>query len=168
VRGFQTSLMVQLIPGLLYVIVLTAIFTVLLVSLTAASLLSQARAIVRQRYLGPVVSKRNVYTVAKLRPIRATATAILLQVKDIETNRLLTTFKRPATMRLYEQYFYIKPYFTSGAYLIPVNDIDNVSTTSNALVITFTHEDRVIWLQCRACNISKWLDSLHLLISTIK
>jgi len=160
--------MVQLIPGLLYVIVLTAIFTVLLVSLTAALLLSQARAIVRQRYLGPVVSKRNVYTVAKLRPIRATATAILVQVKDIETNRLLTTFKRPATMRLYEQYFYIKPYFTSGAYLIRVNDIDNVSTTSNALVVTFTHEDRVISLQCRARNISKWLDSLHLLISTHK
>ena len=76
--------MFQLIPGLLYVIVLTAVFTVLLVSLTAASLLSQARTIVRQRYIGSVVSKRNVYKVAKLRPIRATAAAILLQVKDIE------------------------------------------------------------------------------------
>jgi hypothetical protein len=160
--------MVQLIPGLLYVIVLTAVFTVLLVSLTAASLLSQARAIVRQRYLGPVVSKRNVYKVAKLRPIRASATAILLQVKDIETNRLLTTFKRPAAMKLYEQCFYIKPYFTSGAYLIRVNDIANVSTTSNALVVTFAHEDRVIALQCRAPHISKWRDSLHLVISTHK
>ena len=161
-------LMVQLIPGLLYVIVLTAVFTVLLVSLTAALLLSQARAIVRQRYLGPVVSKRNVYKVAKLRPIRASATAILLQVKDIETNRLLTTFKRPAAMKLYEQCFYIKPYFTSGAYLIRVNDIANVSTTSNALVVTFAHEDRVIALQCRAPHISKWRDSLHLVISTHK
>ncbi|MGA3198578.1 MAG: hypothetical protein ABSD89_04155 [Halobacteriota archaeon] len=160
--------MVQLIPGLLYVIVLTAVFTVLLVSLTAALLLSQARAIVRQRYLGPVVSKRNVYKVAKLRPIRASATAILLQVKDIETNRLLTTFKRPAAMKLYEQCFYIKPYFTSGAYLIRVNDIANVSTTSNALVVTFAHEDRVIALQCRAPHISKWRDSLHLVISTHK
>ncbi|MFZ0926146.1 MAG: hypothetical protein WCE82_03515 [Halobacteriota archaeon] len=160
--------MVQLIPGLLYVIVLTAVFTVLLVSLTAVSLLSQARAIVRQRYLGPVVSKRNVYKVAKLRPIRATVTAVLLQVKDIETNRLLTTFKRPAAMKLYEQCFYIKPYFTSGAYLIRVNDIANVSITSNALVVTFAHEDRVIALQCRASNISKWRDSLHLVISTHK
>jgi hypothetical protein len=160
--------MFQLIPGLLYVIVLTAVFTVLLVSLTAASLLSQARTIVRQRYIGSVVSKRNVYKVAKLRPIRATAAAILLQVKDIETNRLLTTFKRPAAMRLYEQCFYIRPYFTSGAYLIRVNDIANVSTTRNALVVTFVHEDRVIALQCRAPNISKWRDSLHLLISTHK
>ena len=160
--------MVQLIPGLLYVVVLTAVFTVLLVSLTAASLLSQARAIVRQRYLGPVVSKRNVYKVAKLRPIRASATAILLQVKDLETNRLLTTFKRPAAMKLYEECFYIKPYFTSGAYLIRVNDIANVSTTSNALVVTFAHEDRVIALQCRAPHISKWRDSLHLVISTHK
>jgi hypothetical protein len=157
-----------LIPGLLYVIVLTAIFTVLLVSLTAASLLSAARAIVRQRYLGSVVSKRNVYKVAKLRPIRATATAVLLQVKDTETNRLLTTFKRPAAMRLYEQCFYIKPYFASGAYLIRVNDIDNVSTTGNALVVTFVHEDRVIVLQCRAPKLSKWRDSLHWLISNHK
>ena len=160
--------MVQLIPGLLYVIVLTAIFTVLLVSLTAASLLSQARAIVRRRYLGSVVSSRNVHKVAKLRPILATATAVLLQVQDMETNRLLTTFKRPAAMRLYEQCFYIKPYFASGAYLIGVNDIDNVSTTSNALVVTFAHEDRVIVLQCRAPHISKWRDSLRWLISNHK
>jgi hypothetical protein len=160
--------MVQLIPGLLYVIVLTAIFTVLLVSLTAVSLLSQARAIVRQRYLGSVVSRRNVYKVAKLRPILATATAILLQVKDVETNRLLTTFKRPAAMRLYEKCLYIKPYFTSGAYLIRVDDIDNVSTTSNALAVTFAHEDRVIVLQCRARKLSKWRDSLHWLISSRK
>jgi len=158
----------QLIPGLLYGIVLTAIFTVLLVSLTAASLLSQARAIVRRRYLGSVVSSRNVNKVAKLRPILATATAVLLQVQDMETNRLLTTFKRPATMRLYEQCFYIKPYFASGAYLIGVNDIDNVSTTSNALVVTFAHEDRVIVLQCRAPHISKWRDSLRWLISNHK
>lgn len=161
-------LMFQLMPGLLYVIVLTAVFTVLLVSLTAASLLSQARAIVRRRYLGSVVSRRNVDKVAKLRPILATPTALLLQVKDVETNRLLTTFKRPATMRLYEQCFYIKPYFTSGAYLIGVNDIDNVSTASNALVVTFVHEDRVIVLQCRAPHISKWRDSLRWLISNHK
>ena len=157
--------MVQLIPGLLYVIVLTAIFTVLLVSLTAVSLLSQARAIVRHRYLGSVVSRRNVYKVAKLRPIRSTPTAILLQVRDTEANRLLTTFKRPAAMRLYEQYFYIKPYFSPAAYLIRVEDIDNVSTTSNALVVTFAHEDRVIVLQCRAPKLSKWRDSMRSLIS---
>ncbi len=160
--------MFQLIPGLLYVIVLTAVFTVLLVSLTAVSLLSQARAIVRQRYLGSVVSRRNVHKVAKLRPLLATPTAVLLQLKDIETNRLLTTFKRPATMRLYEQCFYIKPYFTSGAYLIGVNDIHNVSTASNALVVTFAHEERAIVLQCRAPHISKWRDSLRLLISNHK
>ncbi len=161
-------LMVQLIPGLLYVIVLTAVFTVLLVSLTAVSLLSQARAIVRQRYLGSVVSRGNVYKVAKLRPILATVTAVLLQVKDTETDRLLTTFKMPATMRLFEQCFYIKPYFTSGAYLIGVNDIDNVSTASNALVVTFAHEDRVIVLHCRAHHVSKWRDSLRSLISNHK
>jgi hypothetical protein len=167
-KGVSNVLMLQLIPGLLYVIVLTAVFTVLLVSFTAASLLSQARAIVRQRYLGSVVSRRNVYKVAKLRPILATPTALLLQVKDVETDRLLTTFKRPASMRLYNQCFYIKPYFASGAYLLGIDDIDNVSTASNALVVTFAHEDRVIVLQCRAPHISKWRDSLRSLISNHK
>ena len=71
-------------------------------------------------------------------------------------------------MRLYEQCFYIKPYFTSGAYLIGVNDIDNVSTASNALGVTFVHEDRVIVLQCRAPRISKWRDSLRWLVSNHK
>jgi len=106
--------------------------------------LSQARAIVRRRYLGSVVSRSNVDKVAKRRPILATATAVLLEVKDVETNRLLSTFKRPATMRLYEQCFYIKPYFYARCVSYRVNDIDNVSTASNALVVTFVHEDRVI------------------------
>ena len=54
--GGSNARMVQLMPGLLYVVVLTALFTVLLVSFTAISLLSQARAIVRQRYIGSVFS----------------------------------------------------------------------------------------------------------------
>jgi hypothetical protein len=150
-------------PGILYVIVLTVAFTVLLVSFTAASLLSQARAIVRQRYLRSVFSRRNVKRVAKLRPIRATVTAVLLQVQDVETNRLLTTFKRPATVRLYERCLYVRPHFASGAYLVRKNTIDDVSIKDNALLVTFTHEGRAIALRCRVSNPSKWLDSFRAL-----
>jgi hypothetical protein len=160
--------MFQLMPGILYVIMLTVAFTVLLVSLTAASLLSQARAIVRQRYLGSVFSRKNVKRVAKLRPIRATVTAILLQVQDVETNRLLTTFKRPARVRLYEQCLYVKPHFASGAYLVRINDVDDVSINDNALLVTFTHKDRAIVLRCRVSNPAKWRDSLRALISDHK
>lgn len=155
-------------PGLLYVIVLTVIFTVLLVGFTAASLLSQARAIVRQRYLGSVFRRRNIREVAKLRPILATATAVLVQVKDVETNRLLTTFQRPATVRLYKRCLYVKPHFAASAYLIGVSDITQVSVASHELLVTFTHKDRAIALQCRLSNPTKWRDALDSLISNHK
>jgi hypothetical protein len=160
--------MVQLMPGLLYVVVLTALFTVLLVGFTAVSLLSQARAIVRQRYISSVFSKKNVKKVARLQPILATMTAVLLNLKDAETDRLLTTFKRPAAMRLYEKCFYVRPYLSSGAYLVPVSDIDTVSTVNGILVVAFTHADRTIVLQCQSHNLSNWRDSLNRLISNHK
>jgi hypothetical protein len=156
--------MVQLFPGLLYVLILTVLFTVLLVSFTAASLLSQARAIVRQRYIGSVFSKKNVKKVAKRRPILATMTAVLLNLKDVESNRLLTTFKRPAAMRLYQKYFFVKPYFSSGAYLVQNSDIKTVSIVNGVLNVSFMQEDRIILLQCRGQNLSKWRDSLNALI----
>jgi hypothetical protein len=156
--------MVQLFPGLLYVLILTVLFTVLLVSFTAASLLSQARAIVRQRYIGSVFSGKNVKKVAKRRPILATMTAVLLNLKDVESNRLLTTFKRPAAMRLYQKCFYVKPYFSSGAYLVQNSDIKAVSIVNGTLNVTFMQEDRIILLQCRGYNLSKWRDSLNALV----
>jgi hypothetical protein len=156
--------MVQLFPGLLYVLILTVLFTVLLVSFTAASLLSQARAIARQRYIGSVFSTKNVKKVAKRRPILATLTAVLLNLKDVDSNRLLTTFKRPATMRLYQKCFFVKPYFSSGAYLVKNSDIKAVSIVNGALNVTFMQEDRIILLQCRGYNLSKWRDSLNALI----
>jgi hypothetical protein len=156
--------MVQLFPGLLYVLILTVLFTVLLVSFTAASLLSQARAIVRQRYIGSVFSRKNVKKVAKRRPILATMTVVLLNLKDVESNRLLTTFKRPAAMRLYQKCFFVKPYFSSGAYLVKNSDIKAVSIVNGALNVTFMEEDRIILLQCRGYNLSKWRDSLNALI----
>ncbi|MEI7827785.1 MAG: hypothetical protein WCI87_08345 [Euryarchaeota archaeon] len=160
--------MVQLMPGLLYVVLLTALFTVLLVSFTAVSLLSQARGIVRKRYIGSVFSKKNVKKVAKRQPLLATMTAMLLALKDVETDRLLTTFKRPAMMRLYEKCFYVKPYFSSGAYLVRMSDINTVSTVNGILVVTFTQADRTIVLQCRGHNLSNWRDSLNRLISNHK
>jgi len=156
--------MVQLFPGLLYVFIITVLFTVLLVSFTAASLLSQARAIVRQRYVGSVFSKKNVKKVAKFRPILVTMTAMLLDVKDVESNRLLTTFKRPAALRLYEKCFYVRPYFSSGAYLIQNSDIKAISIVNDTLNVEFIREDRVILLQCRGYNLLNWRDSLNALI----
>jgi hypothetical protein len=160
--------MVQLFPGLLYVLVITVIFTALLVSLTAVSLLSQARSIVRQRYIGSVFSKNNVKKVAKFRPVLATMTAVLLYLKDVESNRLLTTLKRPATMRLYQKCFYVKPYFSSGAYLVQNRDIKAVSIVNGTLNVTFMQEDRMILLQCRGQNLAKWCDSLNALILSHK
>jgi hypothetical protein len=160
--------MVQLLPGLLYVVVITALFTVLLVTFTAAALLSQARAIVRQRYIGSVFSTKNVEKVARLQPRLATLTAVLLNLKDVETNRLLTTFKRPAAMRLFEKCFYVRPYLSSGAYLVQISDIDTISTVNSKLVVAFTHADRTIVLQCRGRNISTWRDSLSWLVSNDK
>jgi hypothetical protein len=160
--------MVQLMPGLLYVVVLTALFTVLLVSFTAVSLLSQARGIVRQRYIGSVFSKTNVKKVTRLRPILATMTAVLLTLKDVETDRLLTTFKRPAVMRLYKKCFYVRPYLSSGAYLVRLSDIDTVSIVNGILIIAFTQADRTIVLQCQGHNLSSWRDSLNRLISNHK
>lgn len=160
--------MVQLMPGLLYVVVLTALFTVLLVSFTAVSLLSQARAIVRQRYIGSVFSQKNVQKVAKLRPILATKTAVLLTLKDVETDRLLTTFKRPAAMRLYDKCFYVRPYLSSGAYLVRLSDIETVSIAHDTLQVAFTQVDRTIVLQCRGHNLLQWRDSLNRLISNHK
>jgi hypothetical protein len=156
--------MVQLFPGLLYVLITTVLFTVLLVTFTAASLLSQARAIVRQRYIGSVFSKKNVKKVAKRCPILATITAVLLNLTDVDSNRLLTTFKRPATMRLYQKCFFVKPYFSSGAYLVQNSDIKTVSIVNGALNVSFMQEDRIILLQCRGYNLLKWRDSLNALI----
>ncbi|MGZ4864604.1 MAG: hypothetical protein ACXV7G_06050 [Halobacteriota archaeon] len=154
----------QLFPGLLYVFIITVIFTVLLVSFTAVSLLSQARAIVRKRYIGSVFSKKNITRVAKRHPVLATMTATLLSLKDVESNRLLTAFKRPAAMRLYDKCFYIKPYFSSGAYLIQNSDIKAVSIVNSTLNVTFMQEDRIILVLCRSYNLVKWRDSLNALI----
>jgi len=166
--GDSNARMVQLMPGLLYVAVITALFTVLLVTFTAVALLSQARAIVRQRYVGSVFSKKNVQKVANLPPILATMTAMLLTLRDVETDRLLTTFKRPAAMRLYKKCFYVRPYLSSGAYLVRLSDIETVSIAHDTLQVAFTQADRTILLQCRGHNLSKWRDSLNRLISNHK
>lgn len=160
--------MAQLMPGLLYVAIITTIFTVLLVSLTAVSLLSQARAIVRQRYIGTVYSRKNVELVARLKPVLATMTALLLAIRDVETNRELTTFKRPAALRLYENWLYLRPYFSPGAYLVPLSDITCVSIVKDALVVEFSHGERTIALRCRCQSRSTWQDSLNRLSSNYK
>ena len=153
--------MAQLMPGLLYVVILTAIFTVLLVSLTALSLLSQARAIARQRYIGSLYSHKNLELVGRHKPVLATMTAVMQSIRDVETDRQLTTFKRPATVRLYENWFYVKPHFSSGAYLLPLSDITSVSVINDALAVAFSHGERTVVLQCRCKNPTNWQDSLN-------
>jgi hypothetical protein len=160
--------MAQLMPGLLYVAIITAIFTVLLVSLTAVSLLSQARAIVRQRYIGTVYGRKNVEIVGRRKPVLATVMAVLLSIRDAETDRELTAFKRPATMRLYENWLYLRPHFSSGAYLVPLGDITRVSIVNDALAVAFSHGERTIVLHCRCKNLANWQDSLSRLCSNHK
>ncbi len=156
--------MPQLFPGLLYVIVITVVFTAALVSLTAAFLLSQARAIVRKRSLGPIFSKGNTWRVSKLRPILTTLAGVLISVKDESANRLLTTFKRPAELRLYKEYFYVRPLFSPSAYLIPVEDLLETSVADGTLVALFKHDDHDITLRCKSYNLVKWVNTLNRLI----
>ena len=145
-------------------IVITVVFTVLLIGGTAASLLTQARAIVRKRYIGPVFSESNTKKVSKLRPVLVTATGVLISVKDETTNRLLTTFKRPAELRLYDEFFFARPFFSSSAYLVPLRDVLETSIVDNTLVITFKHDDREITLRCKSYNLAKWINTLNRLI----
>lgn len=151
----------QLMPGLLYVVIFTAIFTVLLVGLTAVSLLSQARAIARRRYIGTVYSRKNVEIVGRHKPVLATMTAVLQSIRDMETDRELTMLKRPASVRLYENCLWLKPHFSSGAYLVPLSDITSVSITNDALAVAFSCGERTAVLQCRCKNLSNWQDSLN-------
>ncbi len=156
--------MLQLMPGLFYVVIITAVFTILLVSFTAVFLLTQARAIVRKRYLGELFSSANTRKVLKVRPLLATAAGMLVSVKAEDTNRLLTTFKRPAQLRLYTEFFYVRPLFSTGAYLIPLTDILESSLADGTLVIAFTHDDHKFLLQCASYNLSKWSDALNRLV----
>lgn len=160
--------MLQLMPGLLYVIVITVVFTVLLIGGTAASLLTQARAIVRKRYIGPVFSEGNTKKVSKLRPVLVTTTGVLISVKDERTNRLLTTFKRPAELRLYDECFFARPFLSSSAYLIPLKNVLDASIVNNTLVVAFKHDNREITLRCKSYNLAKWFNSLNRLISDHK
>ncbi len=155
-------------PGILYVIVITAVFTALLISFTAAFLLTQARAIVRRRYLGSLFSNNNVMKAAKVRPLQITLAGMLISVKDEETQRKLTTFKRPAELRLYQEFFYIRPFFSPSAYLIPLKKIRRVSMIKHTLVVSFEHEDREITLRCKSYNLARWFNALNRRISDHK
>ncbi|MGZ4903238.1 MAG: hypothetical protein ACXVIG_00690 [Halobacteriota archaeon] len=160
--------MLQLLPGLLYVIVITAVFTALLISFTAVFLLTQARAVVRKRYLGPVFSKGNTWQVLKLRPLLITIMGVLICVRDEGTRRSLITFKRPAELRLYDKFFYCRPFFSSGAYLIPLKDTLETSFVNNTLTLIFEHDDREITIRCKSYGLVKWRETLNRLISDHK
>ncbi|MGZ4940235.1 MAG: hypothetical protein ACXV4Z_07155 [Halobacteriota archaeon] len=159
--------MLQLMPGLLYVIVITAVFTILLIGFTAVFLLSQARAIVRKRYLGPIFSEANTLRMLKVRPSLVTIAGVLISVKDESTSRLLTIFKRPAELRLYDEFFYVRPFFSSSAYLIPLEETLEASLVDKVLVVMFQHDDHRITLRCRSYNIAKWFNALNRRIEDI-
>lgn len=161
-------LMPQLMPGLLYVFIVTAVFTVLLISATAVLLLSSARAIVRRRYISSIFGEKNVAKASKSRPILAKPVGLLLSIEDAETNRLLTTFKRPAELRLYQDFFYARPYFSRSAYLIQIEAIHEISITGNVLVLALEYQGRRIIVKCWARNLANWRNRLERLISEHK
>jgi len=156
--------MLQLMPGLLYVFIITAVFTVLLISATAVFLLSSARAIVHRRYLNSVFNEKNVAKASKSRPILAKPVGFLLSIEDAETHRLLTTFKKPAELRLYHDFFYLRPYFSRSAYLIQIEAIHDISFTGNILVLALEHRGRRIIVKCWARNLGNWRNRLKRLI----
>ncbi len=159
--------MVQLLPGLLYVLVITVVFTALLIGGTAIVLLTQARAIVRRRSLGSVVSKGNVRKALKFKTLLITRAGLLVSVQDESINRKLTTFTRPAELRLSAESLYVRPIFSRSAYLVPLIDVLETSLEGSTLVIAFTCDDHRIVLRCKTTAREKWFNTLNKLIANI-
>ncbi len=102
-----------------------------------------------------------------MRPRLVTIAGVLVNVKDESANRLLTTFKRPAELRLYDDFFYVRPFFSSSAYLIPLEETLEASLVNDVLVIGFQHDGHRITLRCRSYNIAKWFNALNKRIADI-
>lgn len=157
--------MINVLSGILLVIILTLIFTIVLVGGTAVWLLSSARAIVHKRSIGNVYSKANAKKMARLKPIAHTYAAILISIRDVSINRYLTTFKMPGEIKLFNDSLYFKPYFSGRAYLINTSDITNVSVNGRKVNLEFSREDRKISVQYRVRNALLWVEAIQKLKS---
>ncbi len=149
-----------MVSGILLVVVLTLIFTIVLVGGTAVWLLSSARAIVHERSIGNVYSKANVKKTARLKPIAHTYSAVLIAIRDASVNRSLTTFKRPGEMKLFRDSLYFKPYFSGRAYLISMSDVTDVSVCGRKVSFEFSRGERQITVQYYVNNASLWFEAI--------
>lgn len=153
--------MVNVVSGIVLVIVLTLIFTIALVGGTAVFLLSSARAIVHKRSIGDVYSKANVKKKARLKPIEHTYSAVLINIRDVSINRLLTTFKRPGEIKLFKDSLYFKPYFSRRAYLISMIDVTDVSVNGRKVSLEFSRDDRKINMLYYVRSALSWCEAIQ-------
>lgn len=160
--------MIIVLSGILLVIVLTLIFTVMLVGGTAIFLLSSARAIVHRRSIGDLYSKANIKKGARFKPILHNYGAVLINVRNESIKRFLTTFSRPGEIKLFEKSLYFKPYFSGRAYLINIIDVTDVDVDGREVTLEFSRGDQQIKMQYLVKNASQWLTTIQELKSKYK
>lgn len=159
--------MINVLSAILFVIILTLIFTIMLVGGTAIFLLSSARAIVHTRSVGDVYSGLNIKKAAQLKPILHNY-AVLINVRDETINRFLTTFNRPGVIKLFEESLYFRPYFSRRAYLISMIDVTSTSIEGRKIALEFGRGAQQIKMLYLVRNASKWLTAIQELKSKHK
>jgi len=160
--------MINVLSGILLVIILTLIFTIMLVGGTAVFLLSSARAIVHQRSIGDVYSKANIKKVARFKPILHNYGAVLINVRNESSKRFLTTFSRLGEIKLFEKSLYFKPYFSGRAYLINIIDVTHVGVDGREVTLEFSRGTQQIKMQYLVKNASQWPKTIQELKSKYK
>ena len=160
--------MINVLSGILLVIIITLVFTIMLVGGTAIFLLSSARAIVRERSIGDIYDGVNIKKTAHLKPILHNFSAVLINVRNESINRFLTTFNRPGEVNLFEGSLYFRPYFSGRAYLINITDVTNVSIEGRKITLEFSRGAQQIKMQYLVRNASRWLTAIQELRSRYK
>ena len=160
--------MINVVSGILLVIILTIIFTIMLVGGTAVFLLSSARAIVHQRSIGDVYRKANIKKGALFKPILHSYGAVLINARNESIKRFLTTFSRPGEIKLFEKSLYFKPYFSGRAYLINIIDVKHVGVDGREVTLEFSRGTQQIKMQYLVRNASQWLSTIQELKSKYK
>lgn len=160
--------MINVLSGILLVIILTLLFTIMLIGGTAVFLLSSARAIVHQRSIGDVYSKANMKKGARFKPILHNYSAVLINVRNESIKRFLTTFSRPGEIKLFEKSLYFRPYLSRRAYLINIIDVIYVGVDGRKVTLEFSRGAQQIRMQYLVKNASQWLTTIQELKSKHK
>jgi len=160
--------MINVVSGILLVIILTIIFTIMLVGGTAVFLLSSARAIVHQRSIGDVYRKANIKKGALFKPILHSYGAVLINARNDSIKRFLTTFSRPGEIKLFEKSLYFRPYFSGRAYLINIVDVTHVVVDGRKITLEFSRGAHQIRMQYLVKNASQWRTTIRELKSKYK